>query len=604
MKNARRSRGIAARNLRSQLIVTTITPVVVLLLVFIIVGAIGLSYIAQTLIQDRDAEVAELSAVEVANQWADSVLLLSQIASEADIIEGDLLQAEGLLDSHLALHQRFDALAVTDSDGKVIVTYEGILGENIGSFDFFNRARTYRRPVRSEIYVNSLGERTISVAVPYFDTNGRFGGCVLGNWLLSGSTLYNSISHIQVGESGYAFLVDQYGIILAYPDSEFVAAQWTENPAVQDVMRGNSGAQIVIWRGFTTIMGYAPISSQELSNSLVSDESWDGWGLLTIQKWEDIIRPFRPYLLAMIISLGLAVIVPLLFLALNSRWIVQPLQSLVTQAERVASGDLSTDISIDAGPLEVRELEEAFSVMVGQIRKYRRDNQSYIVSILNSQEEERKRIARELHDDTAQALTVLARRIELLGDIEDRDELEHEIGYLRDYVDITLQNVRNFARDLRPPLLSELGLPRTLELLGARVEREDGIEVRVDVQGEFFPLLPQVELGLYRLAQESLSNVRRHANAQKASVTLTYRDDFVTLQIMDDGVGFDAPRDPSELVASGKLGLAGLYERTRLFGGKAIIDSKKNRGTVVSIAIPVTPIILPIKAENSQEDSN
>jgi signal transduction histidine kinase len=234
--------------------------------------------------------------------------------------------------------------------------------------------------------------------------------------------------------------------------------------------------------------------------------------------------------------------------------------------------------------------------MVDQLRKYRSDIQSYIISILNSQEDERKRIARELHDETAQALIVLGRRIEMAEELSDNAELTAQLESLRDLVDDTLQGVRLFTRDLRPPLLEELGLPRTLELLGDRTAQEQPLTVNVTIKGEPRPLLPEVELGLYRLAQESLSNVRRHAHATRVEIGLTYEENRVRLEITDDGVGFEAPKNPAELIKSGRLGLMGIYERARLFGGQATITSKPGQGTQVVVEVPLTAIVLSPQA--------
>ena len=147
--------------------------------------------------------------------------------------------------------------------------------------------------------------------------------------------------------------------------------------------------------------------------------------------------------------------------------------------------------------------------------------------------------------------------------------------------------MRRFTSDLRPPLLEELGLPRTLNLLGDRVSREEPTQVTVEIIGEPIPLSPELELGLYRLAQEALSNVRRHARAGHASIKLIYGVDRVRLQVTDDGVGFAAPDTPAELVKSGGLGLIGMHERARLFGGRATITSEPGQGTAVSIIIPL-----------------
>lgn len=578
-------------NLRAQLILTTVVPVAVLLVALIAVATFALTQLTQALVQDRDTELVQLAARQVAGDWDVSVYLLSQLAAAEPVRRGERAEAVALLYENAALQGRFDHLSITDAAGEVVVTYGGALGERVGERDYYDRARRLRRPARSGLYENPQGQRVISVAVPYFDTEGRFAGCVLGVWDLYGDRLSAPIRSIRVGENGYAFLVSADGTILYHPEHGFIAAQWGEHPSVAAVAGGATGAQTVRWRGQRTIIAYAPLTFTHLSSSLVADESWEGWGLLTSQLWDDIVAPLQPYLILSVILLVLALALPLVFLAINSRRIVAPLQGLVAQAGQVSTGDF-VQVSIDSGPTEVRELEVAFNSMVRELSKYRSDIQSYIVSILNSQEQERKRIARELHDDTAQALVVLGRRLEMAMDVERPEELARELEELRDMVDDALRSVRSFTRDLRPPLLEELGLPRSLELLGDRVEREESVSVVVHIVGEPRPLLPEVELGLYRLAQEGLSNVRRHAQASRAVIDLIYTATELTLRISDDGVGFDAPEDPAELVQTGRLGLMGIYERARLFGGRAEIRSAPGEGTALTITIPVTPIVL------------
>jgi len=143
-------------------------------------------------------------------------------------------------------------------------------------------------------------------------------------------------------------------------------------------------------------------------------------------------------------------------------------------------------------------------------------------------------------------------------------------------------------------LLEELGLPRTLEILAGREERDESLTVDVAISGKPRQLLPELELALYRLAQESLSNVRRHAHASYVDLRLTYGKDYVGLEIRDNGVGFKGPTEWGELMKTGRLGLMGIHERARLFGGKATITSQPGQGTVVNILVPLTAIVLPM----------
>ena len=124
-----------------------------------------------------------------------------------------------------------------------------------------------------------------------------------------------------------------------------------------------------------------------------------------------------------------------------------------------------------------------------------------------------------------------------------------------------------------------------------RLDRNEPFDVELAIVGEPISLSPEAELGIYRLAQEGLSNVRRHAQASHADVILTYRARGVTLEVLDDGVGFDIEQDTKELVRMGRLGIMGMHERARLFGGRARIDSRPGHGTRVWVEIPLSPIV-------------
>ena len=580
-------------SLRTQLMLVTVVPVVALLIVLTIVSAYAFTRLTQALVERRDAEIVQLAARQIASYWADSVQLLTQVASTDAVRGGDAEATQDLLSANVALQQRFDRISVTDAQGVVTATVGGEMGEQVGELSHFQRARRLRRPVRSRTYEDAQGRQLIAVAVPVFDLWGQFSGCMLGTWDLRGTQLGLPVASVRVGHRGFAYLVDEFGIILYHPVADLIAADTSQHPAVAALLGGEAGAQTVNVQGRKTVVGYAPIPLRRLANSLVADESWEGWGLLTSELWNDLVAPLRPYVRFMVVLLLLLVTFPLLILALNSQRIAAPLQSLVTQAERVASGEFDSQVTLDAGPSEVRELEMAFNKMVDQLREYQSDIQNYVVSILSSQEEERMRIGRDLHDETAQALIVLGRRIEIAQEMSDEQGLTEELEALRDMVDATLQGVRRFTRDLRPPLLEELGLPRTLEILGSRLDREESFQVDVAVVGKWRQLLPELELGLYRLAQEGLSNVRRHSHASQVKITLTYGTEAVELEIADDGVGFDAPADPSDLIRSGRLGLMGIHERARLFGGRATIRSLSGEGTTVHVVIPLSAIVLP-----------
>ncbi|MCE5257698.1 MAG: histidine kinase [Chloroflexi bacterium] len=573
-------------SLRSRMLLTIVLPITVLLITFASAFVFGAIRLTQTLIQERDAQLVKLASSQVASYWYDSVLLLTQIAANQTVREGDPEASLEVLSANLTLSQRFDEVAITDPQGSIIVATGNVTESLLINQPWIERSGRLKRPVLSSVFYDSLGHQLLCVSIPIFDNNGLSSGYAIGIWRLDSDRLGRPIANISIGQAGSAYLIDNDGTILYHPDKSLVGVRDLEDPAYI-AFKEQPGVRTLNIENTLRVIGYAPIPFQQLGTSLFADESWGNWNLVINESLGDILAPLQPYLPLLLILAGLMIILPSLIVWMSAQKIAAPLQSLAAQAGRVASGEFSDQVTITSGPQEVRELEEAFNTMVEQLRSYRGDIQNYVVSILNSQEQERKRIARDLHDETAQALIVLGRRIESLQDIHDPKELATELESVRDMVDDTLQGVRSFTSDLRPPLLSELGLARTLQLLGDRTEREESFTVSVDITGEARKLPDELELGLYRLAQESLSNVRRHAQAKHVRLVLQYEPRLVVLEVVDDGVGFDAPTNMNELVRAGRLGLMGILERARLFGGRAQIISKPGGGTTIRIVIPI-----------------
>jgi signal transduction histidine kinase len=213
---------------------------------------------------------------------------------------------------------------------------------------------------------------------------------------------------------------------------------------------------------------------------------------------------------------------------------------------------------------------------------------SYARQILTAQEEERKRIARELHDDTAQGLVALSRQLDALLSATDGDagRAKQRLLELRQITAQLSQDVRRFSQDLRPSTLDDLGLLPTLEALTARMSTEDHIEANLQVSGEKRRLSPEVELVLFRITQEALANVRKHSGATKVLTTVEFGDGVVRVEVSDDGQGFTVPAKTDDLVKTGKLGLTGMLERAHLAGGTLEVHSQPGAGTRVVAEIP------------------
>jgi two-component system sensor histidine kinase DegS len=213
---------------------------------------------------------------------------------------------------------------------------------------------------------------------------------------------------------------------------------------------------------------------------------------------------------------------------------------------------------------------------------------SYARQILTAQERERRRMARELHDDTAQDLVALSRGLDTLLKSDDRmpERAKKRLEQLRHLTAEITHDVRRFSQDLRPSTLDDLGLLPTLEGLTARLSDEDGIEARLEILGDQRRLSLRRELVLFRIAQEALNNVRKHAQATRVETKVEFGDGTVRLTISDNGRGFKVPDRPGDLVNVGKLGLTGMLERAQLAGGTLTVRSKPGEGTTVVAQIP------------------
>jgi signal transduction histidine kinase len=213
----------------------------------------------------------------------------------------------------------------------------------------------------------------------------------------------------------------------------------------------------------------------------------------------------------------------------------------------------------------------------------------YARQIIQAQEEERQRIARELHDEMLQQLIVLSRRLDAW--IVPSQPLctvpTERLASLQELIRDMSSDMRRFVRDLRPSTLDHLGLVPALRGLMRGLETDHEIAAQLQVVGSAERLLPDQELTLFRVAQEALSNVRRHANAAQVSARIEFSPAQVQMTIEDDGDGFHVPEAVDDYVAIGKLGLAGMDERARSVGGTFTLRSQRGHGTAVSITIPI-----------------
>ncbi len=209
--------------------------------------------------------------------------------------------------------------------------------------------------------------------------------------------------------------------------------------------------------------------------------------------------------------------------------------------------------------------------------------QDFSAGAMQASEDERQRIARELHDDTAQRLATLMLRVRVMALEKDPVLRAERVEELREEILETAEGVKRIARNLRPPELEEVGLGTAIQAHLRSVRDASGLDVEADVQHVDPYLPPDARLALYRVVQEALSNVIRHSGASRARLRLSVEDGFVSAVIEDDGRGFSEDRISER---GGGLGLVGMRERASMIGGRVSIESTPGEGTRIRIDVP------------------
>lgn len=238
---------------------------------------------------------------------------------------------------------------------------------------------------------------------------------------------------------------------------------------------------------------------------------------------------------------------------------------------------------------DIRALANALNALVVQLEERNRQLQALSARAINAQEEERKRIARSLHDDTGQALSMLIIDLERLENKlpENNDELFEYLSSIRQLASNTLGNLRKTIYGLRPTMLDDLGLVPAIRWYARSNLEEAGIRVEVVAPEESLSLSSEMKTTLFRIAQEAINNIVKHSNAKSAHITLVKNMDTISLQVEDDGHGFDVTKSSEQAIALHHWGLIGIRERADLVGGKVIVDSKSGLGTQLEVIMPL-----------------
>ena len=558
------------RNLPLQLFIITVLPMTVLLLV-IAFGSLTLHQRAMRLmVGERDERATRAAAAAITEQIHHRQSAIRSVALQA--ASGVGLE-HALADAAFLLPDFEGGVALFTTGGTLLAASNGLetwqarpIPTSLRALPLaFFAGEAYFLPPFTD---PNSGEQLMLVAATAVDfiAVGAFSPATLARRSLA--DIFGS------HEQATAYVVAFNGDILYQTGAPI----WTdtppqEHPGAADALRGESGATCLTVDGDEYVIAFSPISPV-------------GWALVMAESWHAVSDPtLRATELAPLI------LIPVLVVALVALWfgvrqVVQPLQSLERKATELGWGDFVAIEEPVGGINEIQRLQTELIHMARKVKMAQQGLRGYLSAVTTGQEEERRRLARDLHDDTIQSLIALNQQIQLAQMSAADESSQARLTTMQQMVEQMVDDLRRLTRDLRPIYLEDLGLIPALTMLARDMSQVMDLPVSFNTTGAERRLPPDVELALYRIAQEGLSNVARHAQAGEADVSLQFTDESVCLIVRDDGLGFVVPESPAEMAPAGHFGLLGVQERAEAIDARLQIESAAGEGTRLTVHLP------------------
>ncbi len=521
--------------------------------------------------QDLALRIAHSLAVDVhsANVRADA--LLTRMAARPKIQAGNAADCDTLF-SIVDFFPQYLNLELFDAGGNLVCSAKPDAIDQPYARQAEQWVKTFlaaRSPIPGDPVLLPMGDHWISITLrPVPRSNGP--------------TVLALVQYLDLNIDAYpsgtvVTIVNEEGRILVrtLDPTKWLGRSGTPRPAQERHREGS--AELSGIDGKVRQYGFTPVAGTS-------------WRLFVGIPAEVVTSPVRElFMKGMLLGLLVLLVVFLWSLRL-SRAIERPLGVLATAARRVEDTGYSAPVPA-AGPREIVYVGEAFNRMVARRAEAEAalvdsKNQLEALSkrLLEVQEEERTRIAREIHDDLGQRLTAL--KIDVGGLIQavpPQAGLEPMIGRIRRALDETFQATHRLAAELRPPALDDFGFLAALESDIRAFEERTGIECELSLPPGPLPLAPEVETAAYRIVQEAMTNVARHANATRLEIRMRTRDNEMLVDVRDDGRGITS----EDLRGRAGLGLVGMRERARQIGATVDVEGVDGKGTIVSLRIPL-----------------
>jgi signal transduction histidine kinase len=309
------------------------------------------------------------------------------------------------------------------------------------------------------------------------------------------------------------------------------------------------------------------------------------WKLFVQEPWTEVITPGLQMSLVAPMAAAPAILLAVVILIFGLTRVVLPLRRLGLATQRLAWGNYAVIQQPVGGVQEIHDLQTALNHMAQRVQQMQSGMHSYVGAMIRGQEEERKRLSHELHDDTLQSLIALGQKRQMAQRALERDPAKaaENLDQLHQMIDQTIDGLRKLIRDMRPSYLEDLGLTPALEMLSTQLTTQ---ETAVTFSGDPKPqrLPANQELSLYRIAQEAITNALHYANASRIEIGLRFNTDVI-LWIQDNGKGFAIPERPDVYAQAGHYGLMGMVERAEQMGAQLRIDSRLGEGVRIEVRL-------------------
>jgi signal transduction histidine kinase len=577
------------RGFTLQLFLFTVLPLTMLLLGIVVVSQSLHHNEMRALVGDRDLRAVRASANDLANEIQHRQTALEALSlrvnnspSGGEFLDPSVLDAA-------ARSNGFDGgLAVFDAQGRLVAKSTGAAPE-ITDYQRVSAAGLMEMDPSS----SPASPSVTRVSPPVHSSQ--------NDWLLLGLaqpggpySLAGAFSTTSLAHEALAGVTDEHsGVMLVSGQGDILYASGPmehtgsviQQPGVSDVLRGESGVNY-------TSSGGGMLGGHSGEHLIAfSPVSPFGWGLVLEEPWEQSAGPLLNATQSAPLILAPVLILALLALWFGARRVIQPLQALESRTERLAEGDFSAIRAPVGGIGEIQNLQDELVKMAEALQSAQEALHAYIGALTAGLETERRSLARELHDDTLQALIALNQHVQMALLHANDPQQRQSLLDLQGRVSETIANLRRAIGGLRPIYLEDLGLVAALGMLaknngdGKRSEQDALPLVEFRLTGQEHRLAPETELALYRIAQEALNNAIHHAQATQVLLELAFDGKATQLTIFDNGHGFTPPEDPGAFAHSGHYGLLGMHERADLVGAEMKIESEQGSGTKVSVSI-------------------